>query len=159
MTYRLKALVSTVIMAPILGGLRWKIFALDFFQRCGTTLYIIEWTVSYALKSFTVNRQWIIRKSLQKYFFIIKYQLYDSVFWYITQWVLRCKVLSVKLCTYTSPYLHELIVDWWSGTLILAKMSHMSGANRINRAFFVQIKWVYNSLFFFLQDTYFISLL
>ena len=49
MTYNLKALVSTVILAPILGGLRWQIFALDFFQRCGTTLYIIEWTVSYLL--------------------------------------------------------------------------------------------------------------
>ena len=48
MTYCLEALVSTVILAPILGGLQWKIFALDFFQRCGTTLYIIEWTVSYA---------------------------------------------------------------------------------------------------------------
>ena len=47
MTYHLKALVSTVILAPILGGLQLKIFALDFFQRCGTTLYIIEWTVSY----------------------------------------------------------------------------------------------------------------
>ena len=50
MTYRLKALVSTVILAPILGRLQWKIFALDFFQRCGTTLYIIEWTVSYIVK-------------------------------------------------------------------------------------------------------------
>ena len=47
MTYCLKALVSTVVLAPILGGLQWKIFALDFFQRCGTTLYIIEWTFSY----------------------------------------------------------------------------------------------------------------
>ena len=47
MTYRLKALASTVILAPILGGLQWKIFNLDFFQRCGTTLYIIEWTVLY----------------------------------------------------------------------------------------------------------------
>ena len=24
-------------------------FALDFFQRCGTTMYIIEWTVSYTV--------------------------------------------------------------------------------------------------------------
>ena len=47
MTYRLKALVSTVILAPILRGSPSKIFALDFFQRFGTTLYIIEWTVSY----------------------------------------------------------------------------------------------------------------
>ena len=47
MTYRMKALISTVILAPILGGLQWKMFALDFCQRFGTTLYIIEWTVSY----------------------------------------------------------------------------------------------------------------
>ena len=51
MTYRLKALVSTVILSPILGGLQLKIFALDFFQRCGTTWYIIEWTVSYLVNS------------------------------------------------------------------------------------------------------------
>ena len=31
-TYRLKALVSTVILAPILGGLQLKILALDFFS-------------------------------------------------------------------------------------------------------------------------------
>ena len=54
MTYRLKALVSTDILAPILGGLQWKICALHFFQRCGTTLYIIEWTVSY-VNSFKTN--------------------------------------------------------------------------------------------------------
>ena len=47
MTYRLKVLISTVILAPILGGLQGKMFALDLCQRCGTTLYIIEWTVSY----------------------------------------------------------------------------------------------------------------
>ena len=55
MTYRLKALVSTIILAPILGGIQWKIFALDFFQRCGTTLYITEWTVSYKSVKFIVD--------------------------------------------------------------------------------------------------------
>ena len=34
MTYRLNALLSSVNLAPILGGLQWKVFALDFFQRC-----------------------------------------------------------------------------------------------------------------------------
>ena len=38
MTYHLKAL----ILAPKLGGLQWKMFGLDFFQHCGTTLYIIK---------------------------------------------------------------------------------------------------------------------
>ena len=23
---------------------KWKMFSLDFYQRCGTTLYMIEWT-------------------------------------------------------------------------------------------------------------------
>ena len=55
-TYRLNALVNTVILAPILGKLQWKIFALDIFQRCGTTLYIIKWTVSYIIFS-TVQKE------------------------------------------------------------------------------------------------------
>ena len=35
-TYRLKALVNTVILEPILGGLQLKIFALVFFAFFGT---------------------------------------------------------------------------------------------------------------------------
>ena len=71
MTYRLKALVSTVILAPILGGLQLKIFALDFFQRCETTLYIIEWTVSYAVLGLSSNLQQTkkIKHSIKKHYF------------------------------------------------------------------------------------------
>ena len=51
MTYHLKALVSTVILLPILEGLQWKIFALDF-------LYIIEWTVSYTGRFIDILAPW-----------------------------------------------------------------------------------------------------
>ena len=44
MTHQLKALIRTVILAPKL-----KLFALHYFQRSGTTLYVIEWIVSYPL--------------------------------------------------------------------------------------------------------------
>ena len=38
--------ISTVILAIRLMWLQLKMFVLDFFQHCGTTVYIMEWTVS-----------------------------------------------------------------------------------------------------------------
>ena len=47
MTYYLKALISTIIFAPISAGLQWEMFVLDFFQRCGSIVLNFEWNLSY----------------------------------------------------------------------------------------------------------------
>ena len=45
-TYHSKALMSTIISAPILGRLQWKMFALYLFQRCGQLVLLFEWSLS-----------------------------------------------------------------------------------------------------------------